>query len=247
MKISALLMTGMAFLAVVIGAVSPAAAETEEYNLSASDHIEIKMGELEKQFATLTNEVERMKHEIAILTQKQERMNADIELRFKEMAAKAVKAEAAPVPAAASVPVSTSASEKPKAATSGLTTKQEYDAAYDLLKKNDFANAEKAFAAFVKKYPKEKLAGNAQYWLGETYYVRKNYDKAAVAFAEAYKNYPQNYKAPDNFLKLGLSMQELGKKDEACAVFKNYAKEYPEAPVAFRQRAEKEAGKIGCK
>ena len=99
----------------------------------------------------------------------------------------------------------------------------------------------------MKKYPKEKLAGNAQYWLGETYYVRKNYDKAAVAFAEAYKNYPQNYKAPDNFLKLGLSMQELGKKDEACAVFKNYAKEYPEAPVAFRQRAEKEAGKIGCK
>ena len=205
------------------------------YNFSPSDHIEIKMGELEKQFANLTNEIERLKYELSMLQQKQNQINADVSLHFKDLETQLLKLQ---------TPSQTTQKEEK---TQELTPKQEYEAAYAILKKNDFPNAEQAFINFIKKYPKEELAGNAQYWLGETYFVRKNYDKAAVAFAEAYQKYPTNYKAPDNFLKLGLSMKELGKKDEACAVFKNYAKEYPKAPVAFIKRAEKEAGIIGCK
>ncbi len=221
-------------LAIVVSMfVFVAQVKAQVAELSSSDYIEIKMGELEKQFAILTDEVERLKHNFSLLEQKFARMNADADVRFKELEKKAVtvKEEPKPVP----LPVAQ------------LTPKQEYDAAYEMLKKNDFAKAEKAFADFVKKYPHEDLAGNAQYWLGETFYVRKDYEKAVVAFAEAYQKYPKNHKAPDNFLKLGLSMQALGKKSEACTVFKNFVKEYPQAPAAFRQRAEKEAGKLGCK
>ena len=49
---------------------------------------------------------------------------------------------------------------------------------------------------FLEKHPQDDLASNAQYWLGETYYVRKNYQDAAFAFAEGYQRYPESRKAP---------------------------------------------------
>ena len=60
------------------------------------------------------------------------------------------------------------------------------------------------------------LAGNAQYWLGETYYVRKDYENAATAFALGYQKYPKSAKAADDLLKLGMSLGNLGKKPDAC-------------------------------
>ena len=54
------------------------------YNFSPSDHIEIKMGELEKQFANLTNEIERLKYELSMLQQKQNQINADVSLHFSD-------------------------------------------------------------------------------------------------------------------------------------------------------------------
>ena len=67
--------------------------------------------------------------------------------------------------------------------------------------------------------PQDYLAGNAQYWMGETYYVRGRYQDAAVTFAEGYQKYPTNSKAPDNLLKLGMSLGQLGKKADACVAF----------------------------
>ena len=57
-----------------------------------------------------------------------------------------------------------------------------------------------------QRYPNDPLAGNAQYWLGETYYVRKDYKNAAAAFAEGYQKYPKGPKAADDLLKLGMSL-----------------------------------------
>ncbi|MBL8642785.1 MAG: tetratricopeptide repeat protein, partial [Rhodospirillaceae bacterium] len=58
------------------------------------------------------------------------------------------------------------------------TPKAQYDYAFDFLKRQDYASAETAFREFLKRAPKDPLAGNAQYWLGETYYVRGDYQKA---------------------------------------------------------------------
>ena len=60
--------------------------------------------------------------------------------------------------------------------------------------------------SFVERYPKDPLAGNAQYWLGETFYVRKDYSNAATAFAQGYEKYPKGAKASDDLLKLGMSL-----------------------------------------
>ena len=91
-------------------------------------------------------------------------------------------------------------------------------------------------SAFVQRYPNDPLAGNAQYWLGETYYVRKDYENAATAFAEGYQKYPESGKAADNLLKLGMSLGNLGKKSEACSAFARLDRDFPTAPANVKDR-----------
>ena len=204
------------------------------------DYIQLKMGEIEGQFAKITDEVERLSHNLGELEKKLDRLNADYDERFKALEAavgenKAALAEAAEAREAA-------AKSKPK-----VSAKDEYDAAYALIKKGDYAGAQKAFEQFLSDFPDDTLAGNAEYWLAESFYVRKDYAKAAVAFAEGYQKYPKSAKAADNFLKLGLSMQAMGNKDEACTVFTSLTKEYPKAAENIKARAKKEAGNLKCK
>ena len=71
------------------------------------------------------------------------------------------------------------------------------------LQDGDNAGAERSFKAYLQANPKGALAGNAQYWLGESYYARRDYQNAMTAFAEGYKTYKTSPKGPDNLLKLG--------------------------------------------
>ena len=50
--------------------------------------------------------------------------------------------------------------------------KQLYEAAYGYLLQRDYGAAEAAFDEFLRRHPNDPLAGNAQYWLGESLYVR---------------------------------------------------------------------------
>ena len=90
------------------------------------------------------------------------------------------------------------------------------------------------------------MAPNALYWLGETFYVRKDYDKAARAFAEAYQKYPNGPKGADNLLKLGMSLAGKGEKDSACVALAQLRKEYPKGPEPVLKRGESEMATLGC-
>ncbi len=129
----------------------------------------------------------------------------------------------------------------------GANADEQYQYAFDLLRQTKYADAEKALSTFVDEYPDHPLAGNASYWLGETYYVRKDYDNAALTFAETFKKYPQSGKAPDSLLKLGMSLAALGETADACKALHELSARYPKAPDATKQRAAKEQAKNGCK
>ncbi len=123
---------------------------------------------------------------------------------------------------------------------------QQYEAAFQLMRAGDYPNAEQAMRAFVQRNGKNPLASNAQYWLGETYYVRGDFQNAAVAYADGYKNYPKGNKAPDTLLKLGMSLSALKKDPDACAVYDRLNKEFPQAPDLVRRRAVEERKKSRC-
>jgi tol-pal system protein YbgF len=126
------------------------------------------------------------------------------------------------------------------------TPKQQYDYAFDFLKRQDYGRAEVAFRDFLKLNPKDPLAGNAQYWLGETHYVRGDYQKAAVEFMNGYQNYPKSNKAPDNLLKLGMAMANIGQTQGACTALGRLMREYPDAGDQIRRSAQQERQKLKC-
>jgi len=128
----------------------------------------------------------------------------------------------------------------------GNTVEAQYEYAFNLLRQANYPEAEKALGAFIQQHPQDSLAGNAQYWLGETYYVRGRYQDAAVAFAEAYQKYPNSQKAPDNLLKLGMSLGQIGKKSDACVAFSELNKKFPGASDNLKERLKQEKHRYGC-
>jgi tol-pal system protein YbgF len=129
----------------------------------------------------------------------------------------------------------------------GTTPDEQYQFAFDLMRQTKYADAEKALSTFVDEYPDHPLAGNASYWLGETYYVRKDYNNAVLTFAQTFQKYPQSGKAPDSLLKLGMSLAALGETADACKALHELASHYPKASDAVKERAAKERAKNGCK
>ena len=127
------------------------------------------------------------------------------------------------------------------------TPKEQYEYAFSFLTRNDFGRAEAALRDFLTRHPEDPLAGNAQYWLGETYYVRGNYRQAAVEFMSGYQRYPRSNKGPDNLLKLGMSMASLGQAQGACTALGRIAKDYAEAPEQIRRTAATQRTNLKCK
>lgn len=123
---------------------------------------------------------------------------------------------------------------------------EQYDEAFGLLRKADYDQAEKALNRFVTQHRDSPLAGNAQYWLGETYYGRGKYAEAAVAFAEGFQRYNKNPKAPDNLLKLGLSLSALKQRDDACKTLGQLDRQFPNAAASLKRRADQERKKLTC-
>ena len=126
------------------------------------------------------------------------------------------------------------------------TPQEQYDYAFNILRQADYARAETALRMFLDANPTDTLAGNAQYWLGETFYVRGDFEQAAVEFLSGYQTFPNSNKAPDNLLKLGLSMARLGQTDGACTALSRLATEYPEANDTIRRRAQTERARLNC-
>jgi tol-pal system protein YbgF len=121
-----------------------------------------------------------------------------------------------------------------------------YQQGYGALLQKDYAGAEGAFRQLVDAYPHDPLAANAQYWIGESYYVRGQYKDAADAFLKGYKNYKSGEKAPDTLLKLGMALAELGQKDAACSTLNELKAKYPGAPEHIGEEAKAWRKKTGC-
>ena len=67
---------------------------------------------------------------------------------------------------------------------SAQAEKAAYDQAFQALKELRYADAAEDFQSFLDQYPNSEYADNAQYWLGESYYVTRNYDIALVCVPE---------------------------------------------------------------
>ena len=217
-------------------------------------YMEDRLNQLQQTITMLTGQVEQLQYKNQQLQQQMEKMQADYEFRLDQVEKGRGGAPRPPGPTSPgptppaghppTTPPNTASAAPPPAG--GAQGEQLYHDAFKLLQDGDYAGAERSFKSFVQRNPQHPLAGNAQYWLGETYYARRDYQNAMISFAEGYKVYKASPKGPDNLLKLGITLAVLNKKQEACAVFARFNQDYPRATDLQKRRVDQERQKNGC-
>jgi tol-pal system protein YbgF len=112
-----------------------------------------------------------------------------------------------------------------------------YDTAFGLTRARSFDQAEVAWQNFLRQYPDHPLDGSAQYFLGETYFARNDFQRAAAAFAAGIVRYPKGDFAAETLLKLGIALGRAGQSAPACDAFSRLDRDFPDVTGVVRERA----------
>jgi len=190
-----------------------------------------QLDQLQQELRELRNDVESLQHDVEQNGQRQRSLYQDVDQRLQAMEQRTAGQSGA---AAAVV----SGGAPPVAGSSDRTA---YRAAFDLLKQGRYEQAGDALRQFIAAFPTSELAGNAQYWLAETYYVTQQYDKALPEFNQVIERYRDSPKIPDALLKIGYCHYELSHWEDARTALRAVATDYPETTAArlARQRLER--------
>jgi len=193
------------------------------------------------------NDVDVLNHSLEAAKKQQHDLYADLDARLKVVEGRAAGAgvgagaggAAAGATAGAAVGGAAGAPDSP----TGDPDKGAYQAAFELLKTGQYDRAIAGFQSFLTTYPASALADNAQYWLGEAYYVNKQFPESLAAFQRVVDRYPGSRKLPDALLKIGYCDYELKDFSAARSALEQVAAKFPDQPAArlAQQRLEKMA------
>jgi tol-pal system protein YbgF len=117
---------------------------------------------------------------------------------------------------------------------SGASSEEQtvYAQSFDALKAGSYSVAITGFKDFLNNYPASPLAENAQYWLGEAYYVTHDLDAAATSFRNVSQKWPNSRKTPDALLKLGYTQIDQKKVSDGRATLNQVVQKYPGTDAA---------------
>ncbi len=170
--------------------------------------------QLQNEVSILRGRIEVLENANDTLRKQQRDLYADLDKRLSALAA-----GQAPGPAAAGQP----AAGADQAA---------YGQAFDILKAGKYPEAITAFQQFLQSWPQSSMADSAQYWLGESYYVTRDFQNAAAAFQTVLDRWPDSRKAPDALLKLGYTQAELQHTAQARATLISVSTRFPGSDAA---------------
>jgi len=252
---------------------TPAAPISDEAVAAAGGpaQLESRLSAIEEDMRSLRGKVEEVEFQNRKLTEDLAKFQKDTEFRFSEMHPGAPAASETPAeqPLAKKserkiiagnvdkqsdtlMPAETTAGDgtlrKPEETAPGQfnTPRDHYNYAFRLLNQTKYEEAAKSFSDFTKKYPKDPLIGNAYYWQGETFYIRRDYVTAADNFRQGFEALPNGPKAADNLLKLAMSLDALQRDKEACVVLGQVIGKFKKSSISIADKAESEQKRIGC-
>ena len=183
------------------------------------------------------NDIDVINHNLESGRKQQHDLYADLDQRLKSLEGRGAAGAAAQAGSAAG------AAGAAGTRSADVTDKAGYQTAFDLLKDSQYDRAIAAFQSFLASYPTSPLADNAQYWLGEAYYVNKSFPEALTAFQRMVETYPQSRKLPDALLKIGYCNYELKEYPAARDALSQVTTKFPDSPSAHlaQQRLDKMA------
>lgn len=153
-------------------------------------------------------------------------------------AATAGDGSAPPVPVATATPTPA----RPEIAANDLSKEEARDIPDDyrrgitLVRQGSYDKAIQSLRDFLRTNRESPLAPNAQYWIGESYYMLADYYQAILNFNQVRQQHPKSDRAPAAVLKIGLAFQQMGNKSEAKLAFQKVLNDYPSSPEAAQAR-----------
>jgi tol-pal system protein YbgF len=249
--------TTMAGLVLAIALSAPVSAQEADPQVMAN--MVIQMQEMQDEVRSLRGMLEEQARELDNLKRRQRDQYLDLDQRLSEVAnaqpissgsmaagaaaAQTASSQTAPaqdvpevrdpiVSQSAVVGIGDPAAQTQAVAASPADEKAAYDQAFQALKELRYADAAEEFQSFLDRYPNSEYADNAQYWLGESYYVTRNYDIALTAFQDLLDQFPESPKAPDALLKIGYTHYELEQWDSARAALTQVQENYPDSTLS---------------
>ncbi len=126
------------------------------------------------------------------------------------------------------------------------SSKDMFDAGRGALDRAEYAQAETSFRDFLKAHPKDKLASEAVFGLGESYFARQKHTEAAEQYLNLTTKYGKSARAPEGMLKLGMSLRALGSTQEACATLGEVLRRYPNATSGVKAAVIRERSRAKC-
>ena len=150
------------------------------------------------------------------------------------------QAAPAPVPSPSSAPsqdygLSSAAAVTPRAENRSaalMADRESYERTLTRFKDGDLDGARQGFAEFLVQHPHSDLAPNARFWLGESYYGKKDYSRAIDAYDQVQLNHPASEKVPAALLKKGYAYLALKDRKKAASALKQVIDLYPRSPEA---------------
>jgi tol-pal system protein YbgF len=180
---------------------------------------------IERSSDEMQGRVEELEHSSESTSERQRQLYVDIDTRMQELEAS--------VRAGNSVSVMDGGTLTPgQLPMPGGSDRDNYQAAFELLKEQRYEPAALAFQQFLVTFPDSELADNAQYWLAESHYVTQQFDQALSEFEVVIETFPNSRKVPDALLKMGYCNYELKRWDDARGSLTRVQTEYAETTAA---------------
>jgi tol-pal system protein YbgF len=184
----------------------------------------IQVDELQRQVAGLQGRTESLEHEAEGTVSRQRDLYVDLDDRIQSLEQSAQNA---------AVNVMDGGSLAPgQLPVPGGSDRDNYQAAFELLKEQRYEPAAMAFQQFLVSFPDSQLADNAQYWLAESYYVTDQFEKALEQFQLVISRFPRSRKVPDALLKIGYSNYGLQRWESARGALGRVQADYPDTTAA---------------
>ena len=101
----------------------------------------------------------------------------------------------------------------------------------------NYALSRQEFSDYIKNFPQNDLASNAQFYLGEIAYSQGDYKAAIAAYDTVLQNYPQSFKLGASLLKKGMAELELGLRISARRDLRAVVQRFPGSDEARRAEA----------
>ncbi|MEJ2276056.1 MAG: tol-pal system protein YbgF [Woeseiaceae bacterium] len=180
---------------------------------------------LERRGDELRGEIEELAHDSTTTAERQRQLYMDLDTRLQELES-ALQARNSPSVLEGGT---LSPGQLPLP---GGSDRDNYQAAFELLKAERYEPAGLAFEQFLVSFPDSELADNAQYWLAESHYVTQQFERALSEFEAVISQYPRSRKVPDALLKMGYCSYELERWDAAKASLRRVQSEFPETTAA---------------